>query len=260
MKLVIIIDETRFYHPDMLADFIRRTKDEVMGVCIVTKIPKKNSIEVYLKRHFYFLSFVEIYKLVNRKFIYSVFDFFNRPTRNSKHFYSVKTVCKTFEIPFCFVQNSLNNTPVIDFISSFHPDIIISSNSLYFTKKILNIPRIACINRHSGLLPSYGGLWPVFQSLRNGENKVGVTIHVMVEKIDQGPVLSQQEIAVEDSDTVADLYEKCFILSSALLLEALDSIRMNDIQTKINNYSPSYYSFPLAGHWKEFRRRGRKFI
>ncbi len=260
MKLVIIIDETRFYHPDMLADFLRRTKDKVMGVCIVTKIPQKNSIEDYLKRHFYFLSFVEILKLVYRKLIYSVFDLFNRPTRNSKHFYSVKTVCKTFEAPFIFVQNSLNNSPVIDFITSLQPDIIISSNSLYFSKKILNIPRIACINRHSGLLPSYGGLWPVFQALRNGEDKVGVTIHVMVDKIDQGPVLSQQEIFIKDSDTVADLYEKCFVLSSTLLLDALDSIRMNGIQSKINNYPSSYFSFPTAEQWTQFRRRGRKFI
>lgn len=260
MKLVIIIDETRFYHPDMLADFLRRTKDEVMGICIVTKIPPKNNIEYYLKRHFYFLTFIEIFKLVYRKFVFSVFDLFRRSNRNSKHFYSVESVCKAFVIPYRCVEYSLNNELTINFITSFQPDIIVSSNSLYFSKKILNIPRIACINRHSGLLPSYGGLWPVFQALRNGEEKVGVTIHVMVEKIDHGPVLSQQEIAVEDSDTVADLYEKCFILSSTLLLDALNSIRMNDIQAKMNNYSPSYYSFPLAGHWKEFRRRGRKFI
>lgn len=56
-------------------------------------------------------------------------------------------------------------------------DVIISSQSLYFGKKILEIPVLCCINRHSGLLPNNGGLWPGFQAVRKGEPETGVSVH-----------------------------------------------------------------------------------
>jgi hypothetical protein len=39
--IFFIIDETSFYHPDFLSDFLRKTTDTVVGIALVTKIPKK---------------------------------------------------------------------------------------------------------------------------------------------------------------------------------------------------------------------------
>ena len=69
-------------------------------------------------------------------------------------------------------------------MDNFIQNIIISSNSLIFKKELLSIPKICTINRHSALLPSYGGLLPVFQSFIHGEKFTGVSIHYMNNKIE----------------------------------------------------------------------------
>lgn len=260
MNVCWVIDETSFYHPDMLAEFLRNTPDKVTGVVIVTKIPRKHNIEAYLIRNFYQLHVSEIVKLIFRKFTNQLLNFFTKPTTQNTHFYSVRSVCKAFEIPFIEAHNTLNEERIFQFLQQASPDVIISSNSLIFSKKLLALPRIACINRHSGLLPAYGGLWPVFQAMANQEEQCGVSIHIMESGIDKGAVLTQQAIKITTNDTVDSLYQQCFAISAALILQALEKIRNNDFSPITNNLSPSYYSFPTSEDWRKFRKAGKRFI
>jgi methionyl-tRNA formyltransferase len=259
MKLYIVIDETRFYHPDFIADFIRNTKDEIVGATLVTHILPKNNIETYLLKHWYYLKISEMFKLAFQKILYIIKDNFILKNREGK-FYSVRSVFNFFEIDFQIVKYNINQEKYIEHIRSKNPDVLISSNSLVFNQEILNIPKICSINRHSALLPSYGGLWPVFQAFRSGEKEIGVSIHTMERKIDKGKVLSQQSITIEKNNTIADLYEKCFSASSKTLIEALDKIRRNDLTSISINNNESYFSFPTSEHWKQFRKLKGKFI
>jgi methionyl-tRNA formyltransferase len=260
MKVCWVIDETGFYHPDMLADFLRNTKDEVTGIVVVTKIPRKHNIELYLVRNFYRLRPLEILKLIIRKIINQLYNLFTKPNRHHTHFYSVRSVCKAFDISYIEAKNTLNEPRILQFLQQCSPDVIISSNSLIFSKKILSLPAIACINRHSALLPAYGGLWPVFQAMAHGEKECGVSIHLMEQGIDKGDVLCQQPVLITMQDTVSTLYQQCFAISSSLILQALDKLRNNDFTPVKNNFMPSYFSFPTANDWKKFRKAGKRFI
>lgn len=260
MKICWVIDETGFYHPDMLAEFLRNTKDEVTGIVVVTKIPLKHNIELYVIRNFYRLRPFEIIKLIVRKINNQLLDFFSKPSRHHTHFYSVRSVCKAFGIPFIEAKKTLNEQRIFEFLQHASPDVIISSNSLIFSKKLLSLPRIACINRHSALLPAYGGLWPVFQAMAHGENQCGVSIHLMELGIDKGSILTQQAIEIKPESTVDSLYKECFSISSSLILQALEKIRNRDFDPVKNDLTPSYYSFPSAIHWKKFRKARKRFI
>lgn len=260
MKVCWVIDETGFYHPDMLAEFLRTTKDEVTGIVVVTKIPRKHNIELYLIRNFYRLRPLEIAKLAIRKITNQLYNLFTRPARHHSHFYSVRSVCRAFGISYIEAEYTLNEQRILQFLQQSSPDVIISSNSLIFSKKLLSLPRFACINRHSALLPAYGGLWPVFQAMAHDENQCGVSIHLMEQGIDKGAVLCQQAIEIASESTVDSLYQQCFSISSSLILQALDKIRNQDFNPVKNNFTPSYYSFPLASDWKKFRKAGKRFI
>ena len=74
MKLFLVQDESRFFLHDALADFLRQTKDEVLGCALVTEIPKKNSLEHYLMKNFFVLTPVEIMKLVIQNTVYTLKD------------------------------------------------------------------------------------------------------------------------------------------------------------------------------------------
>lgn len=261
MRIFLIIDETNFYLPDFVADLLRCTEFEFVGAALVTKIPVKNNIEKYMIRHWYFLKIQELLKLIMKKSIFKFKDIFLRHSPNGE-FYSVRSAFKCFQIDFFEVKNNINKAEYIQKIKCKKPDIIVSSNSLIFGKELLNIPKY-CINRHSALLPSYGGLWPVFQAIRRREQNVGVTVHTMEQKIDKGIILSQQEIPVQKVDTLDSLYQKCYACSAAVTIDAIRNI-INKSAIPLNNQAeparPSYFSFPTKKDWKEFRETGRMFI
>ncbi len=241
-----------------MADLVRRTGHEIGGAALVTRVRASNNIEQYMLRHGCYLRPTEISKLVFKKMLYKARDRFSTPNRNGR-FYSVRKVYEWFGIDYFEVHHNINMPAYLQRIKRCRPDVIISSNSLIFGEKLLNLPQY-CINRHSALLPSYGGLWPVFQAVRSGESCVGVSVHTMEKKIDQGILLSQVKIPVEKGDSIDTLYQKCFNHSAQVVMDALRKIEDGDLSPVINDCPPSYYSFPVRDHWRQLRARNIKFV
>jgi methionyl-tRNA formyltransferase len=258
MRIFLIIDETCFYQPDFVADLARAIQQDIVGAALVTKVGPGNNIEKHMLRSWYCFRPSELCKLVAKKLWRQWLNIFSGQDEKAG-FYSVRKVYEPFGIDYFEVEYDINKAVYTDAIRAAKPDVIISSNSLIFGEKLLNIPKY-CINRHSALLPSYGGLWPVFQAVRRGEPCVGVSVHTMERKIDKGVLLSQKVIPVEPDDTIDLLYRKCFRHSAPAVLAALEKIEKGDMTPVSNNYPSSYYSFPKKEHWRELRQRNRKFI
>ena len=66
-----------------------------------------------------------------------------------------------------------------------------------YPKRILNV--------HPALLPAFPGCHAVRDALQYGVKVTGVTIHFADEKVDHGPILLQEAVAVEDEDTEESL-------------------------------------------------------
>lgn len=258
MRVVVVIDETRFYHPAFLAAVLARTADEFVGVARVTGVPRKHNIEHYLMRNWYRLRPWEMGVLAWRKYSAAARELLGGgrgPT-----FLSVAGVLRHHAIPCRDVRDSLNRPDCLQWFRDLAPDVILSSNSLIFGKELLSLPTRCCINRHSALLPSYGGLWPVFQAYRAGERCVGASVHTMERRIDQGVVLAHRQTEIRPGDSLSDLYERCFALSADAVLDALDKIRADDFSPDGGGGEPSYFSFPEPAHWRQFRARGGRFV
>jgi len=162
--------------------------------------------------------------------------------------------------PLFTVQDNINTPELRARILDFAPDVILSSNPLYFGKKLLSLPKIACINRHSGLLPNNGGVWPGFQAVRKGENVTGVSVHTMSPVIDDGVVLDQRTTPIAPGESLTDIYRRCFALSVDAVLAALDKLRAGDMTPVPTPWPHNYYSWPTHAQWKEFRARGGRYI
>ncbi|MCS3554735.1 MULTISPECIES: formyltransferase family protein [unclassified Sphingobacterium] len=256
MKVFLVIDETNFYQPNFINQLLQNREFEFVGCALVVSVPKKNNIERYLIQNMKFLTFAEILKLGFKKIKYWTYDKIGFRKKNG--FFSVRKALEFHNTPFFTVKGDINEKSYLDKIRKVLPDIILSSNSLYFKEEIINIPKF-CINRHSSLLPSYGGLWPVFQALRNNEKFIGVSVHMMTKGIDEGRVLSQIKIEVLSTDTVDLLYQKCFNHSAEVCIRAMRGLCLNRYEN-IEKAPQSYFSFPLNKHWCEFRKKGKRFI
>lgn len=64
-----------------------------------------------------------------------------------------------------------------------------------------------CICLHPSLLPKYRGGSPIQHQIINGESLSGVTLFVMDEGIDTGPILFQKEFSIEDCE-LSEVFDK----------------------------------------------------
>lgn len=64
---------------------------------------------------------------------------------------------------------------------------------------ILEIPEKGCLNLHASLLPRYRGASPVQAALLNGDKETGVSLMLMDEGLDTGPVIAQRRMALSDT-------------------------------------------------------------
>ena len=260
MRIFIVFEEGTFFTPDFVNNLIKalKLKDKIVGGILITKVPESCDIERYIRKNWRKLYFSEILLLGIKKITRLSFSIF-KSIKKSNSFYTVKDVLNHHKVDWFSVQNNINTELILRKIKKTNPDVIINSGSLIFRKKLLKIPKKGCLNRHSSLLPSFGGLWPVFHAVRLSE-PIGVSAHMMEEKIDTGVVLTQKEILFKPGDTLYNLYEKTFNISSDLIIQALNKIRINDYNTLGSNYKNSYFSLPDENDWKQFRERGMRWI
>ncbi len=64
------------------------------------------------------------------------------------------------------------------------------------------------INVHPALLPSFKGIHGIKDAFDYGVKVTGVTVHLVVEELDAGPIISQEAIIITESDTIETLEEK----------------------------------------------------
>ena len=113
-------------------------------------------------------------------------------------------------------------------IIELNPDIIITcAYGQIIPKELLDLPKYKCINVHASLLPKYRGGAPIHASIMNGDDVTGITIMYMDVGMDDGDIIKQKEIKIEDEDNINTLSDKLSTLGAELLIETLPSIINN---------------------------------
>ncbi|MBN2247882.1 MAG: phosphoribosylglycinamide formyltransferase [Coriobacteriia bacterium] len=79
----------------------------------------------------------------------------------------------------------------------------------------------AVINLHPALLPAFPGASAIRDAFEYGVKVTGVTVHFADEEFDRGPILCQEAIRIEESDTLETLEEKIHAVEHRLLPEAV---------------------------------------
>lgn len=104
-------------------------------------------------------------------------------------------------------------------------DIIITcAYGQIIPKILLDYPKYKCINVHASLLPKYRGGAPIHASIINGDDVTGITIMYMAEGMDDGNIIKQESIKIEEKDNINTLSDKLSYLGANLLIRTLPSI------------------------------------
>jgi phosphoribosylglycinamide formyltransferase-1 len=126
---------------------------------------------------------------------------------------------KKFDIPtFVFNKSELNEGVVLDEINAIQPDLIVLAGFLWkFPESIVDQYPDKIINIHPALLPHYGGKgmygMNVHQAvLENKEKETGITIHFVNKHYDEGAIIFQKSVNIEDCKSAEEIAEKIHIL------------------------------------------------
>jgi len=125
----------------------------------------------------------------------------------------------------------IKNTEFIETLKSFSPDlIVVCAYGKILPKEILEIPRFGCWNIHASLLPKYRGASPINWAILEGEKETGITIMLMDEGMDTGPILLQKKLPILEEDTAITLSQKLSLLGKEAILEAINLHKQNKLK------------------------------
>jgi methionyl-tRNA formyltransferase len=94
---------------------------------------------------------------------------------------------------------------------------LVASYGKILKKEVLGLPRRGCLNIHPSLLPRYRGPSPYVSAILQDERAVGVSIMLMEERMDSGPILAQARIEIEEEEWPP----KGLVLSELLFTEGV---------------------------------------
>ena len=108
-------------------------------------------------------------------------------------------------------------------LADLAPDaVIVAAYGLFLPEEVLRLPRLGCLNIHPSLLPRHRGPSPIATAILDGDDTSGVTIMLLDEGVDTGPILAQSETRIADDETAEELTGRLFELGSELLIDTLD--------------------------------------
>lgn len=129
-------------------------------------------------------------------------------------------------------------------LTDLNPDYVISGGAGIIRPALLQLPRMGFINIHPGLLPDFRGVDPVLWALASG-GRLGATVHLMSEGIDEGPILLRRELpesAVADDALGTRL--ACMRHGAGLLVEFLRNSALYPPMVQDEAQARYYRAFP----------------
>ena len=117
------------------------------------------------------------------------------------------------------------NEEFIQEIKDLKPDVIcVVAYGKILPQKILEIPKLGCINVHGSLLPKYRGAAPIQWSVINGDKVTGITTMYMDVGMDTGDMILKEETEIDDDETTGELWERLSKIGAKLLVKTLEQI------------------------------------
>src|SRR5262245_21748844 len=120
--------------------------------------------------------------------------------------------------------------------------IVVAAYGQLLRPALLAVPPLGCVNVHASLLPKYRGAAPINWALIRGEQVTGVSIMLMDETLDTGPILLQSKLAIEPLDDAGTLQGRLATCGAGTLLHALDAMESGALRSVLQDHAKATYA------------------
>ncbi len=137
---------------------------------------------------------------------------------------------------------TFNDPNALAVLKSYKPDfLVVVAYGLILPREVLEIPKEFSINVHASFLPFWRGAAPINHAIFNRDNYTGVSIIKMSEELDAGPILRQEKVILDHTETFGSLHQILSELGAKNLSETFDNINLNKAilqNEKFVSYAP----------------------
>ena len=138
------------------------------------------------------------------------------------------------------------HSEALDNVAQLGPDLlVVAAYGKILPAQLLELASLGGLNIHPSLLPRYRGPSPVASAILAGERVTGVTVMVMDEGMDTGPILDQTTEPIRDADSVTSLTCRLFEIGARHLVAALDLWASKKISAWPQEEARATYTQPL---------------
>ncbi len=146
-----------------------------------------------------------------------------------------------------YQPQSLKTDEAYEYLKKFEPDyIIVAAYGKILPKRILDLPKYACINVHGSLLPKYRGAAPIQRSVLAGDKVTGITTMLMGEGLDTGDMLLKSEYSIDINATSGEVFDALAESAPDLLIETIEKFTKGEIIPEKQNESEATHAAMLS--------------
>ena len=155
----------------------------------------------------------------------------------------VKAFATDHHIPVWQPERVKKDVETLTQLKQIEADIfVVIAYGQILSKKILDMPKLGCINVHGSILPQYRGAAPIQWSIYNGEKETGITTMLMDRGMDTGDMLLKATIPIQLLDNAQVLAEKLAITGADLLIETLYKLERQEVTPIPQDHTAATYA------------------
>ena len=124
-----------------------------------------------------------------------------------------------------YQPTTFKDDAVVDELRALQPDVIaVVAYGKILPQRVLDIPRLGCVNIHASVLPALRGSGPVQWAILNGMDETGVTAMYMAAEMDAGGIIEIRKTPIEPLENAQSLLNRLAEIGGGLLCDTLRSI------------------------------------
>ena len=140
---------------------------------------------------------------------------------------AVKQAALALGLPVSQPQSAMDD---LERLRSLAPDVaVVVAYGQLLPPALLAVPKAGFLNVHFSLLPRWRGASPVVRTLLAGDPVTGVTLMMLDEGLDTGPVVAMEPTAVGPGETAGELTARLAALGASMLTAHLPAFVAGEI-------------------------------
>ena len=155
----------------------------------------------------------------------------------------IQGISETLNLKFRTPVSLKNNKEEFEYLKELNADIaIVVAYGQIIPKEILTLTKKGFVNIHASLLPKWRGAAPIQRSIMNLDKKTGISIMMIDEMLDTGPVCNSYKLDIMDNDNAETISEKLSALAAEKILDNIDDILEDKLEFKMQLQKDATYA------------------